>query len=178
MLSPGSTAAVEQEALPPMVWLLVLAVAVVGSNSLVIGPIAPAIAAELGAGVNHVVYASAGFGLGTSASALFLARWIDKLGIVPMLRLAFSTFLIAFIGCALSTSVWMLVVAQLMAGLAAGVALPAIYAFAAKISPAGSESRILVTGSPLSNSTRSITGCQYGYTSNFPRLKILVALLS
>ncbi len=123
--------------------LLVVAVAVVGSNSLLMGPIAPGIAQDLDAPVPRVLLSSAGYGLGTGVGALLLSRWIDKLGFVQVLRIAFLTLCLAFSLSALSFSVTLLVAAQTIAGLAAGVALPAVYAFSAYIAPAGSESRVL-----------------------------------
>lgn len=120
-----------------------MAVAVIGSNSLSLGPIAPGVAAELGTSVESVLYGSAGYGLGTGLAALLLARWIDRFGPVPVLRITFLVLSIALLACAFSPGVFFLVVTQLVAGLAAGVALPAVYSLAARMAPAGHESRVL-----------------------------------
>lgn len=72
---PSSTARI-----PPAVFILTAAVTVIGSNSLVLAPIAPEVAATFGVSVQRVMAASAAFGLGTAASALFLARFIDRFG--------------------------------------------------------------------------------------------------
>ncbi len=120
-----------------------MVVAVIGSNSLSLGPIAPGIAAELNASVEAVLYGSAGYGLGTGMAALLLARWIDRFGPARMLRITSLVLLLAFTGCALAPGVVVLVIMQTLAGLAAGVALPAVYAQAATISPPGHESRVL-----------------------------------
>ena len=69
-----------------LAYLLTGCIAVIGSNSLVLGPIAPAVAASFGTSVPAVMAASAAFGLGTSASALLLARYIDGVGARRMLQ--------------------------------------------------------------------------------------------
>ena len=122
---------------------LLLAVAVIGSNSLSLGPIAPAVALDLQTSVETVMIASAGFGFGTAIGALLLARWVDFFGPLVVLRVAFSILFVAMLGCAFSPSIPMLVVSQIVAGVAAGVALPAVYSRAGQIAPAGHESRVL-----------------------------------
>jgi predicted MFS family arabinose efflux permease len=69
--------------------------------------------------------ASAAFGLGTSASALFLARYIDRLGARRMLQGALLLLAIALLASAAAPTVTALVAAQLLAGIAAGIAMPA-----------------------------------------------------
>jgi predicted MFS family arabinose efflux permease len=145
--------ATEVERLPRAVYVLTGCIGVIGSNSLVLGPIAPEVARSLGAGVPAVMLAAAAFGLGTAASALFLARHIDRLGAGVMLRRAMGLLAAALLLSALVPAVAALVAAQLVAGLASGVALPAIYAGAAAVAPAGRESRtigIVLTGWTLS----------------------------
>ena len=66
--------------LPQGTLLLTACIAVVGANSLALGPIAPSVAESFHAEVQAVLWATSAFGLGTSASALFLARYIDRLG--------------------------------------------------------------------------------------------------
>ena len=122
---------------------LLLAVAVVGSNSLSLGPIAPAVAVDLQTSVETVMIASAGFGFGTAVGALLLARWVDYFGPVIVLRISFTILLVAMLGCALSPSIPVLVISQIVSGVAAGVALPAVYSRAGQIAPAGHESRVL-----------------------------------
>ncbi|OED39862.1 hypothetical protein AB833_13325 [Chromatiales bacterium (ex Bugula neritina AB1)] len=129
--------------LPGEVWLLTAVVAIVGSNSLLLGPIAPDIAADLSVSVNSVLGASANFGLGTATSAFFLARFIDRFGARTVLCTAIIILLCAFILSTLSQTVSTLLAAQFVAGLAAGLALPASYASAASISPPHQESRVL-----------------------------------
>lgn len=139
--------------IPALAYLLTGCIAVIGSNSLVLGPIAPAVASSFGTSVPAVMIAAAVFGLGTSASALFLARYIDRLGARRMLQGALLLLALALVASAVAPTVVMLVAAQLLAGIAAGVAMPAIYASAAAIAPPGRESGtigVVLTGWTLS----------------------------
>ncbi|RWM99238.1 MAG: MFS transporter [Mesorhizobium sp.] len=139
--------------IPAAAYLLTGCIAVIGSNSLVLGPIAPAVAASFAASVPAVMTAAAAFGLGTSASALFLARYIDRIGARRMLQGALLLLALALVGSALAPTVAALVAAQLVAGIAAGVAMPAIYASSAAIAPPGRESGtigVVLTGWTLS----------------------------
>ncbi|MER9679969.1 MFS transporter [Mesorhizobium sp. M0184] len=139
--------------IPALAYLLTGCIAVIGSNSLVLGPIAPAVAESFGTSVPAVMIASAAFGLGTSASALFLARYIDRLGARRMLQGALLLLAIALVASAAAPTVTALVAAQLLAGIAAGVAMPAIYASSAAIAPPGRESGtigVVLTGWTLS----------------------------
>ena len=139
--------------IPAAAYLLTGCIAVIGSNSLVLGPIAPAVAASFGATVPAVMTAAAAFGLGTSASALFLARYSDRIGARRMLQGALLLLALALVASALAPTVTALVAAQLVAGIAAGVAMPAIYASSAAIAPPGRESGtigVVLTGWTLS----------------------------
>jgi len=139
--------------IPPVVYLLTGCVGVIGSNSLGLGPIAPEVAASLGSTVPAVMAAASAFGLGTAASALFLAGSIDRIGAWRMLRLAMAALAAALLVSCFAASVEMLIAGQALAGLAAGVALPAIYSNAAAIAPRGREGRtvgIVLTGWTLS----------------------------
>lgn len=139
--------------IPALAYLLTGCIAVIGSNSLVLGPIAPAVAASFATSVPVVMIAAAVFGLGTSASALFLARYIDRIGARRMLQGALLLLAIALVASAAAPTVMMLVAAQMLAGIAAGVAMPAIYASSAAIAPPGRESGtigVVLTGWTLS----------------------------
>ena len=118
-------------------------VAIVGSNSLAMGPIAPDIARDLGATITATLRASAAFGLGTAISALLVARYIDYKGARYILTCAVAVLSLSFGVCAIAPDVMVLGCGQLFAGLAAGVALPACYSSAAIIAPENQESRIL-----------------------------------
>ncbi|WP_027142234.1 MFS transporter [Mesorhizobium sp. WSM3626] len=139
--------------IPALAYLLTVCIAVIGSNSLVLGPIAPAVAVSFATSVPMVMMAAAAFGLGTSASALFLARHIDRVGARRMLQAALLLLALALVASAAAPTVTALVAAQLVAGIAAGVTMPAIYASAAAIAPPGRESGtigVVLTGWTLS----------------------------
>ncbi|MFE0016448.1 MFS transporter [Mesorhizobium sp. NPDC059054] len=139
--------------LPAVAYVLTFCIAVIGSNSLVLGPIAPEVARALGTSVALVMSASAAFGLGTAASALLMARHVDRFGARRMLLWALVGLAAALALSALSPAVPALAGAQLAAGVASGIALPAIYASAAAVAPTGRESRtigVVLTGWTLS----------------------------
>ncbi len=133
--------------------ILTVCIAVIGANSLALSPIAPGIAAAFLAPVPTVMLAGGGYGLGTAFGALFLARHIDRIGVKRALVAAMALLGLAFAASAATPNVWGLVGAQTAAGLAAGIALPAIYAFATVVALPGRESAVLgavLTGWTLS----------------------------
>lgn len=139
--------------IPPLAFVLTACIGVIGSNSLALGPIAPEVALSLGADVPAIMTASAAFGLGTAASAVLLGRLIDRHGPRRMLALALLLLAVGLAGSAVAPSLALLVAAQLVVGIAAGVALPAIYTLAAIVAPIGRESEtigLVLTGWTLS----------------------------
>jgi MFS transporter, DHA1 family, inner membrane transport protein len=122
-----------------MTYLLTGCIAVIGSNSLLLAPIAPEVADSLSTSVRGVMTAAAAFGLGTAASALLLARHIDRIGARRMLQIAFGVLAAALVASAAAPLVAVLVAAQLLAGIASGLALPSIYTLAAVVAPRGRE---------------------------------------
>lgn len=126
------------------VWLLILAIGLVGGNSMVLSPIAAEVAASFpGTDPADVLTASALFGGGTALSALLLASRIGALGLGRALMIAVLVLGVSFALSAVSASLLMLSLAQALAGMAAGVALPATYGLAAVIAPKGRESQTL-----------------------------------
>jgi DHA1 family inner membrane transport protein len=158
-----------RERIPPLAFVLTACIGVIGSNSLALGPIAPEVARSLGADVPAVMTASAAFGLGTAASAVFLGRLIDRYGPRRMLIAALLLLAAGLAGCAAAPTLALLVLAQLVVGIASGIALPAIYTLASVIAPAGRESETIglvltgwtlsmVAGVPLSAATADFAG--------------------
>lgn len=134
-------------------WLLMLAIAIIGSNSLVLSPILSDVAGALSASSAEVARAAAAYGGATALSALFLTPWAARLGSGLRLRLALGTLAAALGLSALAPHWIVLALAQALAGAAAGVLLPTIYALATAIAPAGQDARILgrvLTGWSLS----------------------------
>ncbi len=136
------------------VWVLMCAIGVVGSNSLVLSPIAADVAGAFdGKAASDVIMASAIYGAATAASALFLAPRADQIGLKRALVLALLTLVVALIGSAVAPTLLVLIVAQGLAGVGAGLALPATYGLAADVAPKGQESATLgkvLTGWTLS----------------------------
>ncbi|MCP4820197.1 MAG: MFS transporter, partial [Shimia sp.] len=136
------------------VWVLMSAIGVVGANSLVLSPIASDVAGAFeGHGASDVMVASAVYGAGTALSALFLAPQADRIGLRRALLWALTVLAVALVASALAPNLPVLVLAQGITGLGAGLALPAIYGLAADISPKGQESETLgkvLTGWTLS----------------------------
>ena len=129
---------------PRSVLLLTAAVGIVGSNSLVLGPIAGAVAGSFGdASASEVMTAGAAYGLATALGALALAPQADRIGAARVLVMALAALLVGLTASALAPNVLALSAAQGIAGLAAGVALPACYGLAARLAPPGEESRTL-----------------------------------
>lgn len=168
------TASAERARIPPVAFMLTACVGVIGSNSLALGPIAPEVARSLGASVPAVMTASAAFGLGTAASAVFLGRLIDRHGARRMLAVALLVLAVGLGGSAVAPALPLLVAAQLLVGIAAGIALPAIYTLAAVVAPAGRESETIglvltgwtlsmVAGVPLSAAVAEFAGWRAVY---------------
>lgn len=144
---------VERARIPPFAFVLTACIGVIGSNSLALGPIAPEVARSLGADVPSVMTASAAFGLGTATSAIFLGRLIDRYGARRMLALALLLFAAGIGASAAAPALSALIAAQLLVGIAGGIALPSIYTLAAVVAPPGRESEtigVVLTGWTLS----------------------------
>jgi predicted MFS family arabinose efflux permease len=138
----------------PSLVLLTASVAIIGSNSLALSPIAVSVAASFpGANAEAVMFATALFGGGTAVSALTLAALVDRVGLARSLFLALCVLSLAMLATALAPGLGWMRAAQAVAGLATGVALPATYGLAAEAAPPGQASRFLgkvLTGWTLS----------------------------
>jgi len=140
-----------------MVILLMIAVGVIGANSLVLSPIAAEVARGLGAGsAAEVMTAAAVYGIGVAASAMFLAPRADRIGAAAALKTAIATLLVGLVLSTSAPSLWVLTIAQGISGIGAGMALPAIYGLAAQISAPGKEARTI--GMVLTGWTLSMVG--------------------
>lgn len=121
-----------------------LAIGIVGSNSLALGPIAATVASSFqGVGASDVMIASACFGFGTAISALALAPKADNFGLVRSLKLSLVILLIGFAISAIAPMFWLLCIGQTLAGIASGVALPCTYGLAADLAETGKENETL-----------------------------------
>lgn len=169
--------------LSPIV-LLTATIGTIGSNSLVLSPIAGAVAAGFGnVTPAQVMTASAIYGLAVAASALVLAPRSDKIGADRALFLALLLLTAAFASSAFAANLFLLSLSQAAAGIAAGMALPAIYGLAGHIAPKGKESQVM--GRVLIGWTLSMVGgvtlsaylTEYaGWRSVYILLTVLAAL--
>lgn len=135
MSTPAPLQQASGTSVPVSAYLLTLCIGIIGSNSLLLAPIAPVVAISFAASVPAVMLAASAFGLGTALSALFLARYIDVCGAFRSLKLALLTLSASLLLSAVSPGLWVLVMSQLLVGVATGVAIPAIYVAAAHIAP-------------------------------------------
>ena len=163
--------------------ILLLGVAVIGSNSLVLSPILPDVARDLATTPSAVARAISAYGGATALAALLLGSTIDRYGargvlVVGSVLLACGTF-----GSALAPSWILLALAQGLAGLAAGTMLPAIYAAATMTGTREEGARVLgrvltgwsvslVAGVPLS----ALVAQRFGWEASFAALGVLVVL--
>lgn len=113
-----------------LTFILLLGVAVIGSNSLVLSPVLTDVAADLATTPLVISRAIAAYGGATALSALLLGFTIDRYGVRAVLIAGTVLLALATFGSALASSWIALAFAQGAAGLAAGVMLPAIYAAA------------------------------------------------
>lgn len=155
-------------------YILMVAVGVIGSNSLLLSPILVDIAQDFSVSAINVAWAITAYNTLTAFSALFLARYIDEWGYRKVLIIAFSCLLF---GIGLSAIAWnttSLIFSQCLAGLGAGVSLPAIYALAPLIAPKGQETKAvgkvltgwslaLVAGVPIAALLSELFGWQSAY---------------
>ena len=102
------------------VLLLTASVGIIGANSLVLSPIAGAVASSFAAVDSAgVMVAAAAYGLGTAISALGLAPIADRIGAERALLRAMAGLIAALAASALAPALWALCAAQASAGLAA-----------------------------------------------------------
>jgi hypothetical protein len=123
--------------------LLMLGIAVTGSNSLVLSPILADVAQGLATTPVAVSRALAAYGGATALSAFLLAPRIDRVGPRRALTAGMAAMTLAMLLSAFAGHWLILVLAQTLAGIGAGVVLPSIYALATSIAPKGSEAAVL-----------------------------------
>jgi len=154
--------------------LLILGIAVVGSNSLALSPILTDVAYSLSATPVQVARANAAYGGATAVSALLFGPAVDRVGARRILVAGFAVMTLAMLASAAATGWAMLAAAQGLAGLAAGTVLPATYAYATVAASPGREAetmgRVLagwsisvIAGVPLSAFIAGTAGWRASY---------------
>jgi predicted MFS family arabinose efflux permease len=172
-----------------LVLLLMLGVAVVGSNSLALSPILNDVAADLAATPVEVARASAAYGGATALSALGLGPLVDRLGARLVLVRGLAVLAAAMLASAAAPHWAALAGAQALAGAAAGVVLPATYALATAVAPEGRGAEVLgrvltgwsvslVAGVPLSALLASVASWRASYLALAVPLAVAAWLLS
>ena len=136
--------------------LLTATIGVVGANSLILPPIATVVARDLGAQPGDIIQAMGAYGAGTAFSALVLAPRADMIGADRALRQACLLLVLSLVISGLAPSVLILLAGHAVAGLGAGMALPAIYSLAAQLGPPGRERQTI--GTVLTGWTLSLVG--------------------
>lgn len=133
-----------------MPFLLMIAVGLIGANSLILSPIAAEVAASLGIeNPAMVMNAAAFYGAGVALSALTVAPLADRIGADSALKLSLFVIAAALGLTASASSLTVLTVGHTLTGIGIGVALPAAYTMAAVIARPGEEARtigIVLTG--------------------------------
>lgn len=112
------------------IYIIMIAVAVVATNSLLLAPILEDVAASLGSTNIAISQAVATYGAGTMLSAFFLAPQIDRIGAGRALRFGLMILAVALLCSACAADTSMLMIAQAFAGISAGIILPASYTLA------------------------------------------------
>lgn len=162
-----------------LVFLLTGSVGIVGANSLVLSPIAAEVSRGLSAGsAANVMVAAAVYGLGVAGSALLLAPRADRIGADRALIGALMILFVSFVASAAAPTLVVLTIAQGVAGVGAGMALPAIYSLAAQIAPKGAEARTI--GTVLTGWTLSMVGgvTLSAYVADFAGWRAVYLLLA
>ena len=117
--------------------VLVLTVAVVGSQSLMLSPLIPDVATGLGVGAKEIGLAIGAYGGATGLAAVLLGPRLDQFARRRVLTLGLLVLSVA-LAFGSQTDHWLLfALAQLLGGMAAGVLLPITYATAADMAPVG-----------------------------------------
>jgi DHA1 family inner membrane transport protein len=149
--------------------LLTLSIAAVGIQALMLSPLLTDIAAGLATGAKEIGFAAAAYGIGVAVAALLAAPQLGRWPKREAIRLAFLLLFIALLLCGFAWDWRVLAAAQLMAGLASGVIIPATYALTGDISPPERRSQDLgkvlfgwsvamVAGVPLAALLSAIAG--------------------
>ncbi len=125
------------------VFILMVSVALVGSNGLLLSPVLTDIAQGFGESAGVTGRALAAYSAGTAVTALWLGRSLDGFGLSRALALAMLLVGLAQFGSGFATGWVTLALMQGLAGAGAGVALPAVYGITAMISPKGQEARYM-----------------------------------
>ncbi|MEI8179983.1 MFS transporter [Aestuariivirga sp.] len=123
--------------------LLTLSIAAVGIQALMLSPLLTDIAAGLGTQAKEIGFAASAYGLGVASAALLAAPQLGRWPKRTAIRIAFAVLAASLFLCAFAWDWRVLAGAQLIAGLASGVIIPATYALTGDIAPPDRRSQDL-----------------------------------
>lgn len=123
--------------------LLTLSIAAVGIQALMLSPLLTDIAAGLGTQAKEIGFAASAYGVGVASAALLAAPQLGRWPKRGAIRIAFAVLSLSLFLCASAWDWRVLAAAQLVAGLASGVIIPATYALTGDIAPPDRRSRDL-----------------------------------
>lgn len=115
--------------------LLSLSIAAVGIQALMLSPLLTDIAKGLGTGAKEIGFAAGAYGTGVALAALLAAPQLGRWPKREAIRIAFAVLAASLFLCAAAWDWRVLAAAQLLAGLATGVIIPATYALTGDIAP-------------------------------------------
>lgn len=114
-----------------------------GVNESVLSPLLPDVARSLDSNVNTAALAVSVYGLTVAVAALVLAPISDRFSRRMLMVGGLVVFSLSTMLCALAPTLLVLIVAQAVAGLAAGITIPAAYAYVGDEAPYAHRARIL-----------------------------------
>lgn len=123
--------------------LLTLSIAAVGIQALMLSPLLTDIAAGLGTQAKEIGFAASAYGVGVATAALLAAPQLGRWPKRGAIRIAFAVLALALFLCAFAWDWRVLAAAQLVAGIASGVIIPATYALTGDIAPPDRRSQDL-----------------------------------
>ena len=123
--------------------LLTLSIAAVGIQALMLSPLLTDIAAGLGTQAKEIGFAASAYGVGVASAALLAAPQLGRWPKRAAIRIAFAVLAISLFLCAFAWDWRVLAGAQLIAGLASGVIIPATYALTGDLAPPDRRSQDL-----------------------------------
>jgi predicted MFS family arabinose efflux permease len=110
--------------------VLMFGIAAVGIQALMLSPVLPDLAIALRAGPQEIGIASGAYGAGVALAALLAAPRLGQWSKRQAIQYAFAVMAAGLALCAAAQDWRILAAGQFIAGLAAGIILPGIYAFA------------------------------------------------
>lgn len=157
-----------------LIGLLIAAVVTVGSNALLLSPILIDVARDFGTDTVTIARVISAYGAATAISALFLSTAVDRFGARPVLVATTAVMALALAASAAAPAWPVLAAAQMLAGITAGMLLPAIYATATSLGGAARGARVLgrvlngwaislVAGVPASAAITDLAGWRVAY---------------